>query len=251
MNSGKVVGDPGSSSTCHEAPVSHFTRISGCSTLKRESDPPAPATRAVPDPDARRPHRQAKNASAQRTPEPPGASAPLPAARRLPPGSKPLGPHGGPAGALGPLAPALALTGQEPFTGAREDPPLLDRGSGSHRQVQLSSQPTGQRPCASHHGAVRWPINEGLRGGGAEARLSVKPRRHLGTGQDSRPLVHKTTIPQNQVPLNVRTSENASAGLLPRCSRAGRPQGSAQIRHDYRPRKQEVPLIALVTGKRE
>nr|XP_055200814.1 serine hydrolase RBBP9 [Nyctereutes procyonoides] len=128
-------------------------------------DPPAPAVRGVPTqtPAGRTARRRTR--PPQRTPEPPSASAPPPAERRLPPGSKPLGP----------LAPALALTGREPFTGARENPPRSDRGSGSHRQVQLSSQPTGQRPCASHHGAVRWPINEGLRGGGAEARLSKAP----------------------------------------------------------------------------
>lgn len=90
----------------------------------------------------------------------------------------------------------VAIVWQEPVTRPCPHPQLLAPRSGSHRQVQLSSQPTGQRLCASLHGAVRWPIKEGLSGGGAEARLLVKPRRHFGIGQYNRALVNETKILQ-------------------------------------------------------
>lgn len=157
--------------------------------------------------------------------------------------------------ALGSPSPALPLTWQEQFTWPRPHPQLLEPRSGSHRQVQLSSQTTGQRPCASRHSAVLWPIKEGLprRRSGSKTLSEATPPSWNGASRLFSG--HKTTAPQTLLSSTFTPKRLCFRKL--RCLRdcflgaAGTPQGFALIQHDFRPPNWEVPLIALATGKRE
>lgn len=134
-------------------------------------------------------------------------------------------------------------------------PHLQDTGCNSHRQVQLSSKSIGQRLCASLPAPSTGQSKSASPGRQAEARHSKKPRRHLGEGQDTRASLYKTAVPQNILfsTFTAKRFRFRKPRRQPDCclDAVSTPQVHSLIQQDVRPPQWELPLITLVTGKRE